>query len=128
MKRKNLTILFICLQTILFAQNYKFGKVSKEEIQEKFYPLDSTADAAYLNKYERRYYDFNGSDGITLVTEIVERIKIYNKEGFKYATKSIAYYDPDSREGDRLGSIKAYTYFLDGENVEKVKLDVIRHC
>jgi hypothetical protein len=123
MKRKNLTILFICLQTILFAQNYKFGKVSKEEIEEKFYPLDSTADAAYLNKYERRYYDFNGSDGITLVTEIVERIKIYNKEGFKYATKSIAYYDPDSREGDRLGSIKAYTYFLDGENVEKVKLD-----
>ena len=51
----NLTILFICLQSILFAQNYKFGKVSKEEIEEKFYPLDSTADAAYLNKYERRY-------------------------------------------------------------------------
>ena len=53
-----LTLLFICLQSVLFAQNYKFGKVSKAEIEEKFYPLDSTADAVYLNKYERRYCDF----------------------------------------------------------------------
>ena len=123
MKRKNLTILFLCLQTLLFAQNYKFGKVSKEEIEEKFYPLDSTADAAYLNKHERRYYDFNGSDGMVLVTEIVERIKIYTKDGFRFATKSIPYYNPESGGGDKLGSIKAYTYFLDGENVEKVKLE-----
>jgi hypothetical protein len=119
----NLTILFLCLQTLLFAQNYKFGKVSKEEIEEKFYPLDSTADAAYLNKHERRYYDFNGSDGMVLVTEIVERIKIYTKDGFRFATKSIPYYNPESGGGDKLGSIKAYTYFLDGENVEKVKLE-----
>ena len=29
-----LTLLFICLQTVLFSQNYKFGKVSKEEIED----------------------------------------------------------------------------------------------
>lgn len=123
MKRRNLTILFICLQTLLFAQNYKFGKVSKEEIEEKFYPLDSTAEAAYLNKYERRYYDFSGADGITLVTEIVERIKIYKKEGFKYATKMIPFYAPSGGNSDRLGAIKAYTYFLKDGNIEKVKLE-----
>ena len=119
----NLTILFLCLQTLLFAQNYKFGKVSKEEIEEKFYPLDSTADAAYLNKHERRYYDFNGSDGMVLVTEIVERIKIYTKEGFRYATKSIPYYNPDSGNGDKLGVIKAYTYSLEGDKIVKTKLE-----
>ena len=118
-----LTILFICLQTALLAQNYKFGKVSKEEIKEKFYPLDSTADAAYLNKYERRYCDFSSGKGLTLVTEIVERIKIYTKEGFRYATKSIHYYNPDSGSGDKLGSIKAYTYSLEGDNVIKTKLE-----
>lgn len=121
--KTNLTLLFICLQTVLFAQSYKFGKVSKEEIEEKFYPLDSTADAAYLNKYERRYCDFSGANGLTLVTEIVERIKIYTKEGFRFATKSIYYYDPSSGSGDRLSSIKAYTYALEGDKIVKTKLE-----
>ena len=36
-----------------FAQDYKYGKVSKEELLEKFYPLDSSANAAVLYKCNR---------------------------------------------------------------------------
>ena len=51
---KKIIILSLLLsQLSIIAQNYKFGKVSKEELQERFYPLDSTAEAAYLFKKRR---------------------------------------------------------------------------
>jgi hypothetical protein len=88
---KKLVVVFLLLsQLSLFAQNYKFGKVSKEELKEQFYPLDSTANAAYLYKYKKVSFNYSGEEGWTLVTEVVERIKIYNKEGLNEATKQIA--------------------------------------
>ncbi|MEO9571273.1 MAG: DUF3857 and transglutaminase domain-containing protein [Polaribacter sp.] len=121
MKKLTLLVLLICQFTI-FAQDYKFGKVSKEEIEEKFYPLDSTADAAYLFRSRRTYYDFVTNSGFQSVTEIHERIKIYTKKGFDMATKSIAYYDPEVGEGDAVSSIKGYIYSLVDGKVEKEKL------
>jgi hypothetical protein len=58
-----ITAIAICFVTTFFAQDYKFGKVSKEELEEKTYPLDSTADAAYLYKYRRTYFDFLENKG-----------------------------------------------------------------
>ena len=121
---KKVTIVLLLLsQFAVFAQNYKFGKVSKEELEEKFYPLDSTADAAYLYKYRRTYYDFNSSSGwFDVVTEYHERIKIYTKEGFEMANKSIVYFAPERGEEETVGSIKGYTYTLINGKVEKEKL------
>jgi hypothetical protein len=120
---KKITIVLLLLsQLSLFAQDYKFGKVSKEELEEQFYPLDSTADAAYLYKYRRTYYDFVQNSGFQSITEIHERIKIYTKEGFDMATKSVAYYDPEVGEDESVSSIKGYTYSLVNGKVEKEKL------
>ena len=120
---KKITIVLLLLsQLSLFAQDYKFGKVSKEELEETFYPLDSTADAAYLYKYRRTYYDFVQNSGFQSITEIHERIKIYTKEGFDMATKSVAYYDPEVGEEESVSSIKGYTYSLVNGKVEKEKL------
>jgi len=106
----------------MFAQDYKFGKVSKDELEEKFYPLDSTADAAYLYRKRRTYYEYSANVGFQLITEIQERIKIYTKEGFNLATKSIGYYDPEVGNAESVNSIKGYTYSLVNGKVEKEKL------
>ncbi|ARV15334.1 DUF3857 domain-containing protein [Polaribacter sp. SA4-12] len=120
---KKITIALLLLsQLSLFAQDYKFGKVSKEELEESFYPLDSTADAAYLYRKRRTYFDYIPNDGFQMVTVIHERIKIYSKEGFDMATKSVAYYDPEVGEEQSVSSIKGYTYSLVKGKVSKEKL------
>ena len=122
--KKKIIVLFILIAQIatVSAQNYKFGKVSKEELEEKFHPLDSTADASYLYKYRRSYFNYSDTQGFQLITEIHQRIKIYTKEGFEYATKSITYYNPDSGERESVNSIKGYTFYLKNGKVEKEKL------
>lgn len=123
MKKSVLLVLVVFLQLATVAQDYKFGKVSKEELEEQFYPLDSTADAAYLYKYRRSYFIYTQNQGFQLVTEIHNRIKIYTKDGFDYATSSIKYYKPDSGgESESVSSIKGYTFYIDNGKVVKEKL------
>lgn len=123
MIKKITLLLFVFIQTITFSQDYKFGKVSKEELEEKFYPLDSTAEAAYLYNYRRSYFDFNqAKGGFNLITEVHQRIKIYNKEGFDYANKSIFYYNPDSGDSESVYSIDGNTFYLENGKVQKEKL------
>ncbi|AQS95302.1 hypothetical protein BXQ17_12685 [Polaribacter sp. BM10] len=117
-----LLLLLLTTQLSILAQDYKFGKVSKEELEEKFYPLDSTADAVYLFKKRRTYYDYITNNGFQLVTEFHERIKVYNKEGFNMATKEVVYYKPESGESESVSSIKGYTFNLNGNKIEKEKL------
>lgn len=122
MLKKILVVLIFAFRVSIVAQNYKFGKVSKKELEEKFYLSDSTADAAYLYKYRRSYFDYSQNQGFQLVTEIHQRIKIYTKEGFDYATKSIKYYNPDKGEAQSVGRIKGYTFFMANDKVVKEKL------
>jgi transglutaminase-like putative cysteine protease len=120
--KKTIILLLLLSQLSFFAQNYKFGKVSKEELQEQFYPLDSTADAAYLYKHKKVSYEYSGEEGWTLVTEVIERIKIYNKEGLSEATKKIAYYKPESGTNESIFGLKATTYNLENGKIKKNKL------
>lgn len=123
MLKKIIVGIVIFSQLSIIAQDYKFGKVSKEELEEQFYPLDSTADAAYLYRKRRTYFDFIQQRGdFQLVTEIHERIKIYTKEGFDMANKSISYYSPENGESESVGSIKAYTFSIVNGKVVKQKL------
>lgn len=115
-------ILLVFTSTGVFAQNYKFGKVSKEELEEKFYPLDSTADAAYLYRFRKTYFMYSKNDGFILVNEIHERVKIYTKEGFEKATKEIPYYKPEKGYKDKITNIKAVTYNLKEGKIDKAKL------
>ena len=81
--KKLLVALFLITQVPITTQDYKFGKVSKEELEEKFHPLDSTAEAAYLYKYRRTYFEYvQGDGGFKVITNVHIRIKVYTKEGF----------------------------------------------
>ncbi|MCI2228878.1 DUF3857 domain-containing protein [Polaribacter sp. MSW13] len=120
--RLRLLSLFVFTSLCVTAQEIKFGKVSKEEVQEKFYPLDSTADAAYLYKYRNSDISYKSNSGFIVTTEVHERIKIYTKEGFEKATKAIRYYKPEKGSKERIASIKGYSFTMVDGKVKKQKL------
>ncbi len=121
--KKISTILILFITVSNFAQNYKFGNVSKEELQESFYPLDSAADAAYLYKYRKTYYNYNDKSGFEIVNEIHVRIKLYTVDGFDYATFKLPYVRPESGRSEKITGLKAYAYNIDEKGkVEGYKL------
>ena len=120
--KKIITLFAVLLvPQITTAQNYKFGEVSKQELQEKIYPLDSSASATYLFKYRKTYFEYQSEKGFQLITEIHERIKIYNQEGFSYATKAINLYKSGSNK-EKTSNLKAYTYNLVDGKIDEMKL------
>jgi transglutaminase-like putative cysteine protease len=114
-------LLALCFSITVFSQDYRFGKVSKEELKEQFNPLDSSARATFLFKERKTFYEYDQNDGFTLVTEVLERIKIYNQDGFDYATKSNRLYVSGGNE-EELRNLKAYTYNLVDGKIEETKL------
>ncbi|HHH55243.1 MAG TPA: DUF3857 domain-containing protein, partial [Bacteroidetes bacterium] len=119
---KNISLIIILfLPLFLQAQEYKFGKVSKAELEEKFYPLDSTANAAILYTERKTNFEYSNVNGFFIVEKYFTRLKIYNKEGFENATQKIlAYYNTSNKE--KVTDIKATTYNLIDGKIVKNKL------
>lgn len=104
---------------VLQAQDYRFGKVSEEEVLQKQHPKFKDANAAILFREHKVYYDLQKSAGLHLITEVHERIKIYNKEGFDWANKTISVYK-NGNEKEEVSHLKAYTYnIVDGKLVDE---------
>ncbi|WP_299557036.1 DUF3857 domain-containing protein [Seonamhaeicola sp.] len=116
-------VLSLCFVASAFSQNYKFGKVSKEELEETVCSIDSTANAAYLYKYRKSYFEYIQGEGFVLKTEIQERIKLYNQEGFDYATEQIRLYKGHGGSEEKVSQIKAYTYNLENGKIIESKLN-----
>ena len=114
-----LLICFLLLFNTVFAQQFELGSVSKEELAEKFHPSDSSAPAAILYKTGNTSFRFGGS-GFSLVTEVHIRIKIYKREGYKYADSEFEYYVDKDKPNCIISD--AYTYNLVDGNIEKTKL------
>lgn len=114
-------ITVLCFLNISIAQNYKFGKVSKEEITQKEHPTDPTADAAVLYREIKTEFQYTEDSGWYMVTDYFERVKIYTKEGFDRANATIDLYKGD--KADKLIGLRGYTYYIDADGkVEEVKL------
>ncbi|TDQ22734.1 DUF3857 domain-containing protein [Tenacibaculum caenipelagi] len=120
---KKVLFIFTLIVTInLSAQEIKFGKVSKEELEEKFHPIDSSASAAYLYKNREVYYEYTSSEGWRLVTKVHERVKIYNKRGFNYANKAVKLFNRGGKD-EKITNLKAYTFSIDENGkINKLKL------
>lgn len=104
------------------AQNYKFGKVSKEEVEAKVHPINPNANASVLFRQENIYYNFDDDNGFTLITEVHERIKIYNQEGFDWATKEIGLYI-SGYDDEKINGIRGETYYIENGKLVSQKLD-----
>jgi len=114
--------MLIVAQT-LTAQNYKFGKVSVEELKEKAHPDYPEAEASILYKKQKISFSYQQGNGFVQSNEIHERIKIYTKEGFDYATRMInLYVGGRSTSSESVIGLKAYTYNLEGGKITKDKL------
>lgn len=112
--------LLLCLATApATAQEFKLGKVSKAELQEKFHPADSSAPAAILYKRGKTYFEIT-SDRWFMVTEVEARIKIYKKEGYEYANQQLSYYTGGMSLKVFFNDV--YTYNLVGDKIEKTKM------
>lgn len=112
---------FVLLGLGAGAQDFRFGKVSFEEVKEEYHQQDREADAAVLYRSQNVSYEYSDHSGFTLVTDVHERIKIYTKEGFDRATKEISYYQ-NSRDKEKVTSIKGYTYNIKDGKLSEEKL------
>ncbi len=122
---KNFNVLLLSLALLLsvnnFAQEYKFGKVSKAELLEISYPTDSSANAAILYESKNIYYDYNQSYGFRLITEVYKRVKFYNQKGFENASEEIFLYKSSGTK-EEISSLKGITYSLIDNKIVETKL------
>ncbi|MDG2432859.1 DUF3857 domain-containing protein [Flavobacterium sp.] len=103
------------------AQNFELGKVSIAELQEKKHITDSSAVAAVLFEKGKNSFEYSEGKGFVMNTEVKVRIKIYKKEGYDWANKSLRYYI-GSGAAEKLSFSDAVTYNLVNGKIEKTKL------
>ena len=103
------------------AQEFELGKVSVQELEEKLHPIDTSASASVLYSKGKTYLKYTESNGFTVVTEVETRIKIYKKDGYDWANKSVEHYT-GSNPIEKISFSKALTYNLVDGKIEKAKL------
>ncbi len=103
------------------AQEFKLGKVSIAELEEKVHAKDSSAVAAILFKKGEVRFEYSQEKGFVMVTEVKTRVKIYKKEGYNWANQSVQYYLGSNLRED-VSFSDAVTFNLVGGKIEKTKL------
>ncbi|KAF2509897.1 DUF3857 domain-containing protein [Flavobacterium foetidum] len=116
----SLTVLVLIISKV-HAQEFKLGKVSIAELEQKMHPKDSSAAAAILYKKGYSKIEYNETDGFVLNTEVETRIKIYKNDGYEYANQVVPYYF-DGNVRETVSFSDAYTYNIVNGKVEKVKV------
>jgi hypothetical protein len=86
-----------------------FGEPDMDEMKMTVYEKDRNASAVKLLTYQETEFFFENTT-IRVKTEKRERIKIFNKEGYRYASIKIPYM---SRNKAKITDITAYIYYLD---------------
>ncbi|MBG6112097.1 hypothetical protein IWX84_002993 [Flavobacterium sp. CG_9.10] len=103
------------------AQEFKLGKVSIEELQQKVYSKDTAAVAAILFKKGETSCEYSNGIGFTVVTKVAVRIKIYKKEGYNWANQQVNFVKVNSIK-ETVDFTDAVTYNLVEGKIEKTKL------
>ncbi|SHG71753.1 DUF3857 domain-containing protein [Flavobacterium defluvii] len=128
MKIKSSSLLILLLLLLFVSktnsQNYQLGKVTVAELNEKVHPTDSSAAAAILFKKGRTYFSYNKDVGFSANHVCEVKIKIYKKEGLKWADQKVRFYiGYDNLNEDRLEFSDAVTYNLENGVIVKTKLE-----
>jgi len=105
------------------AQKFELGKVSIAELEEKSHPLDSSATAAILFNRARTFFKYDLKNGFSIHTESTFRIKIYKKEGLKWANYKVPYrVGYENHNNDIVEFTDCETYNLENGKIVKTKL------
>ncbi len=106
----------VCVPLHAQSPDYRFGKVSADELRMTSYDKDSDADAVYLNEESSLYYQI-GND-ILITRDYRARIKILKPEGTDQADVSLSYID-NYNIRETVSGIDATAYNLvDGKIVK----------
>jgi transglutaminase-like putative cysteine protease len=116
----SLSILLLFISTVT-GQEFKLGKVSIAELEQKVHPKDSSAAAAVLYKKGKTRIEYDVNDGFVTITEVETRIKIYKKEGYDWANQNVWYYNQSGFK-EKVSFADAVTYNLVNGKIEKTKL------
>ena len=119
--KKFLFLFTLISTTCLFSQDFRYGKVSVEELEETQHPIEPEADAAILYKEIKTDFDYSTDEGFYMVTEVFERIKIYNDKGIEWATKEIGLYKSGAKK-EEIKYDKGVTYNLENGKITSDKL------
>lgn len=115
--------LFVATLSKINAQKLELGKVSIAVLEEKKYPIDTTAAAAILFNKARTFFTYDAKNGFSINTENTFRIKIYKKEGLKWATYKVPYcVGYEKSNNDMLEFSDCVTYNLENGKIVKTKL------
>ncbi|GAA3628856.1 DUF3857 domain-containing protein [Flavivirga jejuensis] len=119
---KQIPLYFLLLTNlILFSQsnfNSESYKITLEDLETNTFKKDSTANAIIVYKYGNSFVDRSDYD---LRTEVKQKIKILNKEGFNKATVTIHLYNNGNKK-ERVEQIIATTYNLEDGNITTTRL------
>ena len=118
---KKVVVIVLLFTNAIFAQKRELGKVTVEELKEKECPADSSAAAAVLFNIGEVRFEFLEGKGFVMKTRVRTKIKIYKKEAYELANKSVRYYIGNNVK-ERLNFKDAATYNLVDGKVEKSKL------
>ena len=106
----------VCVPLHAQSPDYRFGKVSEEELRMTSYDKDPEAEAVYLNEENSFYYQI-GND-ILITRDYRARIKILKPEGTGKADVSLSYID-NYNWRENVSGIEAAAYNLvDGKIVK----------
>ncbi|MCV2487460.1 DUF3857 domain-containing protein [Flavobacterium sp. SH_e] len=103
------------------SQEFKLGKVSVAELEQKVHPKDTSAVAAVLYKKGVSRMEYDQNDGFYMMTDVETRIKIYKKEGYEWANQQVWYRNTTNLK-ERVFFTDAVTYNLVNGKIEKTKL------
>ncbi len=116
-------LLFVLFSLKVTAQKLGLNKVTKAELLEKQHKSDTAASAAFLFKNAKTEFVYSEKDGFTPTTVFQVKIKIFNKQGLKWANFKIPYYIGfDNLDDDKVDIISGYTYNLEEDKIIKSKV------
>jgi len=119
--RLKLLLLVLAISSVSFSQKYELGKVTVEELQQTVHPTDTSAVAAVIFKKGISSFRLGMSSEWSLDTDISYRIKIYKKDGLKYADQSFSMY-VGGTTNEKISITEAYTFNLVDGKIVKTKL------
>lgn len=115
-------IITFCVILTSFAQIDDFPKIGAQDIMQKSYAIDSTANAVILLEKGRTYIQSSDADRAYMVYHHYKvRIKILNQEGYDQANFTIPLYKYGSTF-EYINSIKGITYNLENNRIVQTNL------
>jgi hypothetical protein len=124
---KYLLVLLALFSLNVSGQQYpnpKFGAVTKEELSQKIFPIDSAADAVVL--YEKGTVNFfykDNSTGFYIETEVHVRKKILKSTALSLGVVVIPYYMGSVGAEEQIVDLKASTYNIENGQIVKNEVD-----